>query len=897
MENLHHEYWSLSAAKKVKILLFIVNILSERDDTVDLFKARLRELEMRLPGDEDDDWTGKALECSICGDGGEIMCCDYCACSFHPKCIRPEMKEEPDENEKWYCQFCSVMDAASVSFAPLGVHKDTRYWFVGGHIFGESCASGQFSPHTTQEISDLISALKKGKKGERRLLDELCDKEEHLREAPIPTDLCDALRQDAVITTARPRRIPKNVSSRYLQPTAPAKHKVYWDFTAESGGAWWWHDPATNPPAGLSTWANPAATAAVPSPPPPIHGVPFTPTDYTKEYSDNNAKFSKIHYDFPVDTIDETTEQKTPETLGRSIAYVEANTWTYWENLHLLLLVRRDGPGEWGVKASQMGGRRSAGEVHKRYNMDAGDVGPDAAYQQERLILFKDPPQAPYGEKARQDAERSPASIEHTKDQLLAMESAIPAGFMRGWSAVRGAWVAAVHRATEGAGLAALLAQLEQAMPAGLFVAMWRNMPGIHYNRHFQQKGCRIHFRAQARKNKRTPLEIKELRRAKMERAIEQQRLVEERRRSQLNQRRQAAAAARAQHNSGAGAAGLGQVTAAAGAAMPMQLIASKGGKNSAWTPDEMEYLLNLVRQHGMGKFATVELEFNRKFHSNRSIGSITQKYYKLTRGESALDIRAEKLGHSVSGGQPVAFREVELTLDEYNPVDDPTVPESELNILQRALRREKDLRATGTNSEQQIQDELATQFGTEVDEFLAAEKERKRKARRKAQPTEWDFDVPFKGWRFDVRDHEPARHLYRGTLSTQQVRRLARRRGAQRLDEFIYDLDDPKRMSDTTVGPSKAPAKVMKSQDPVYMKVEYDNGTSFWGKMRDDNGQEDIGAVVRRPHCFRARALLRAHWPANRWRGIGSAWCNLSTARCSTSRKMMPLSPWHKRR
>ena len=66
--------------------------------------------------------------------------------------------------------------------------------------------------------------------------------------------------------------------------------------------------------------------------------------------------------------------------------------------------------------------------------------------------------------------------------------------------------------------------------------------------------------------------------------------------------------------------------------------------------------------------------------------------------------------------------------------------------------------------------------------------------------------------------------------------------------------------MSDTTVGPSKAPAKVMKSQDPVYMKVEYDNGTSFWGKMRDDNGQEDIGAVVRRPHCFRACALLRAH-------------------------------------
>ena len=58
VENLHHEYWSLPAAKKVKILLFIVNILSERDDTVDLFKARLRELEMRLPGDEDDDWAG-----------------------------------------------------------------------------------------------------------------------------------------------------------------------------------------------------------------------------------------------------------------------------------------------------------------------------------------------------------------------------------------------------------------------------------------------------------------------------------------------------------------------------------------------------------------------------------------------------------------------------------------------------------------------------------------------------------------------------------------------------------------------------------------------------------------------------------------------------------------------
>eukprot|EP01046_Picozoa_sp_COSAG06_P043066 COSAG06_NODE_5587_length_3382_cov_1.369479_1_plen_1042_part_01 len=101
------EYWFLPPMKKIAIMRFIVDILIHRGDTKDLTQRRIADIESRIEV-ERDDWTGKSPECAICGDGGEILCCDFCSCSYHLACIRPEMKEEPPEDQKWFCQFCTI---------------------------------------------------------------------------------------------------------------------------------------------------------------------------------------------------------------------------------------------------------------------------------------------------------------------------------------------------------------------------------------------------------------------------------------------------------------------------------------------------------------------------------------------------------------------------------------------------------------------------------------------------------------------------------------------------------------------------------------------------------------------------------------------------------------------
>jgi len=42
-------------------------------------------------------------ECDICGDGGELICCDFCEKSYHAKCLRVEADDLPDP---WRCPSC-----------------------------------------------------------------------------------------------------------------------------------------------------------------------------------------------------------------------------------------------------------------------------------------------------------------------------------------------------------------------------------------------------------------------------------------------------------------------------------------------------------------------------------------------------------------------------------------------------------------------------------------------------------------------------------------------------------------------------------------------------------------------------------------------------------------------
>ena len=42
--------------------------------------------------------------CEVCGDGGDLLCCDGCINSYHQKCLNPPMEEVPEGS--WFCPSC-----------------------------------------------------------------------------------------------------------------------------------------------------------------------------------------------------------------------------------------------------------------------------------------------------------------------------------------------------------------------------------------------------------------------------------------------------------------------------------------------------------------------------------------------------------------------------------------------------------------------------------------------------------------------------------------------------------------------------------------------------------------------------------------------------------------------
>ena len=49
-----------------------------------------------------DDEDAHADLCSVCDEGGDLVCCDHCSCAFHNDCLAVP----PDEDEPFACCFC-----------------------------------------------------------------------------------------------------------------------------------------------------------------------------------------------------------------------------------------------------------------------------------------------------------------------------------------------------------------------------------------------------------------------------------------------------------------------------------------------------------------------------------------------------------------------------------------------------------------------------------------------------------------------------------------------------------------------------------------------------------------------------------------------------------------------
>jgi len=46
----------------------------------------------------------QADECTVCGDGGDLLCCDGCVNAYHLECLQPPMKDVP--SGRWFCPEC-----------------------------------------------------------------------------------------------------------------------------------------------------------------------------------------------------------------------------------------------------------------------------------------------------------------------------------------------------------------------------------------------------------------------------------------------------------------------------------------------------------------------------------------------------------------------------------------------------------------------------------------------------------------------------------------------------------------------------------------------------------------------------------------------------------------------
>ncbi|KAJ5121507.1 uncharacterized protein N7515_009468 [Penicillium bovifimosum] len=70
-------------------------------------------------------------ECSKCGKGGNLLCCDTCPNSYHFKCLDPPLDPKDPPKGDWHCPKCSIRNSFSTLIARGGYYKKTEYRVPG----------------------------------------------------------------------------------------------------------------------------------------------------------------------------------------------------------------------------------------------------------------------------------------------------------------------------------------------------------------------------------------------------------------------------------------------------------------------------------------------------------------------------------------------------------------------------------------------------------------------------------------------------------------------------------------------------------------------------------------------------------------------------------------------
>ena len=123
-----YEYYALKLQTKALLLSLLLNDILESEGFRREMDVREENLDYEVDDDEND-------LCEVCGDGGNLICCDGCPRAYHCKCIGVRESQLP---EVWHCPECSVVTPEvqnQMRVDTLVVGKNgTHLWSVGGYL-------------------------------------------------------------------------------------------------------------------------------------------------------------------------------------------------------------------------------------------------------------------------------------------------------------------------------------------------------------------------------------------------------------------------------------------------------------------------------------------------------------------------------------------------------------------------------------------------------------------------------------------------------------------------------------------------------------------------------------------------------------------------------------------